>query len=184
MQAGIARSTCHLQGPVLIRDCEYLRLFLTHQEALIEYAKAIVGCRLRAEDVVQDAYLRFVGVAADRPPDQPLKYLYRIVRNRALDLTRRMRLEQHYFCAADLAANIPTDGPSQETEAIHKNDLKIVLAAIDELPDRTRIALKMHRLNGDRLKDVADRLGISLALAHGLICKGVEHCRCRLRECS
>jgi len=36
------------------------RLYLQYRPALIEYAAPIVGSREAAEDVVQDAYIRFV----------------------------------------------------------------------------------------------------------------------------
>jgi RNA polymerase sigma-70 factor (ECF subfamily) len=49
-----------------------------------------------------------------------------------------------------------------------------------ELPERTRIALMMHRFDGFKLRDIAAHLGISVALAHALVYEGLEHCRRRL----
>ncbi len=40
----------------------------------------------------------------------------------------------------------------------------------------------MHRLEGRKLREIASHLGISVALAHGLVADGVEHCRRRLRR--
>jgi len=51
-----------------------------------------------------------------------------------------------------------------------------------ELPERTQIALEMHRLGGCKLREIADRLGISVGLAHGLVAEGIEHCRRRLHR--
>jgi RNA polymerase sigma-70 factor (ECF subfamily) len=74
----------------LQHDDARLKLYLTHRAALIDYATPIVGCRARAEDVVQEAYIRFVPArVADARIEQPVAYLYRIVRNVALDWTRR-----------------------------------------------------------------------------------------------
>ncbi|MCD6074877.1 MAG: hypothetical protein K0Q70_1760, partial [Rhodospirillales bacterium] len=42
-------------------DTAKLTLFLTHRTALIDYAAPIVGDRSRAEDVVQEAFIRFSG---------------------------------------------------------------------------------------------------------------------------
>ncbi len=78
---------------------EKLQLYLSHRAALIEYAMPIVGDRMRAEDVVQEAFLRFAPARpapADPARNQPLGYLYRIVRNLALDLTRRRLTEQRH----------------------------------------------------------------------------------------
>ncbi len=68
-----------------------LGVFLAHRGELVSYAAAIVGDRTRAEDVVQEAYLRFDAAALGRPLDEPLGYLYRIVRNIALDGRRQRR---------------------------------------------------------------------------------------------
>lgn len=80
-------------------DDPRLKLFLDHRATLVDYATPIVGDRMRAEDVVQEAYIRFAPGAADGAAAgrvaQPVGYLYRIVRNLALDVTRRRRTEDH-----------------------------------------------------------------------------------------
>lgn len=66
---------------------EKVQLYLAHRGALVEYALPIVGDRMRADDVVQEAFIRF---APDKALiGQPLGYLYRIVRNLAYGFTRR-----------------------------------------------------------------------------------------------
>jgi len=75
-----------------------------------------------------------------------------------------------------------TDRPSQEEALVSRDELRVVLAPMAELPERTRIALEMHRFDGFRLKEIAAHLGISVALAHALVYEGLEHCRRRLAE--
>src|SRR3546814_20421537 len=74
-----------------------LNLYLRHRAELIDYATPIVGDRALAEDVVQDAWLRFSEAgshdAKTRLIRQPVGYLYRIVRNLALDISRRQTAE-------------------------------------------------------------------------------------------
>ncbi|MGU9546296.1 sigma factor, partial [Bacillus cereus] len=71
-----------------------LKLYLAHRAALLDYAAPIVGCRSRAEDVVQEAWLRFSRQEEDAAIRHPASYLYRIVRNLSLDLTRRSATEK------------------------------------------------------------------------------------------
>lgn len=71
-----------------------MRIYAEHRPALVDYATPIVGSRDNAEDVVQEAYFRFVPT---RPPlllglRTPVGYLYRIVRNIALDWTGATQL--------------------------------------------------------------------------------------------
>ena len=49
-----------------------------------------------------------------------------------------------------------------------------------ELPERTRIALELHRFGECTFKEIAAHLGISVGLAHALVIQGLEHCRARL----
>jgi RNA polymerase sigma-70 factor (ECF subfamily) len=116
--------------------------------------------------------------------DEPLSYLYRIVRNLALDGRRSQAREERYLVrGADLLADgVPEDRPSPEAEAVGRGELRAVRAALLELPERTRIALEMHRFGGATLKDIADFLDISVGLAHALVRDGLEHCRARLRK--
>ena len=68
---------------------------------------------------------------------------------------------------ADLQAEgVAEDRPSPEAEAVGRGELRAVQAALLELPERTRIALEMHRFGGATLKDIADFLDISVGLAH------------------
>ncbi|MCS4064264.1 MULTISPECIES: sigma factor [Pseudomonas] len=73
---------------------EKLQFYLAHRAALLDYAAPIVGCRARAEDVVQEAWLRFSRQQDDADIRHPASYLYRIVRNLALDQTRRTATEK------------------------------------------------------------------------------------------
>jgi RNA polymerase sigma-70 factor (ECF subfamily) len=157
-------------------DRNLLALFLAHRSALVTYARGILGDHARAEDVVQEAYLRLADAAGNRAIDEPQGYLYRIVRNLSVDSRRRV---QPLEAVAD---RIPLDRPSPETEVLHRDELRIVSAALAELPERSRIALEMHRLEGRKLREIADRLGISITQAHALVADAVEHCKKRLRQ--
>lgn len=167
-------------------DADQLAFFLAHRSALIDYAAPIVGCRMRAEDVVQEAYIRFSTAVgqAHGPEDRivhPVSYLYRIVRNLALDWARRLKMEAGLPDAPKLD-RISASSPSPEREALYRDELRAVADALAELPARTRIAFEMHRLGGYPLRQVAARLGISIGLTHQLIRDALTHCAERVGD--
>jgi len=172
------------ESSLLPEDKTALALFLAHRGKLVDYASGIVGSRAGGEDVVQDAWLRFSSVARKRLLDDPIGYLYRIVRNAALDGRRRVVREgKRVIADADEALEaLPESRPTPELHSLQREELAIVRAAWNELPERTRIALYMHRLEGRKLKEIAEHLGISVTLAHVLVTEGVKHCRRRLRD--
>ncbi|WP_421999628.1 sigma-70 family RNA polymerase sigma factor [Reyranella sp.] len=161
-----------------------LSVFLAHRLRLVDYAQRIVGDHSRAEDVVQEAYLRFDSASRGRPFDEPLAYLYRIVRNLALDGLRQRTRESRFMIPADAAdTDRAVDArPSPEAQAAGRSDLVALRAAIAELPPRARLALEFHRLEGQTIKEVAARLGISVGAAHGLIVDSLEYCRDRIQR--
>ncbi len=152
---------------------------MAHRGALVNYASGIVGDPGQAEDVVQEAWLRFGRVATGRPLEEPVGYLYRIVANLALDRRRRASLENRASAGEveRLAVEVADQTPSPEDEAIARQELARVMAAMAELPERTRIALEMHRFGGCTLKEIAQHLGISVSMAHVLVVQGIKHCQ-------
>lgn len=160
-----------------------LDLYIAHRTALVDYAAPILGCRAQAEDVVQEAWLRFNGRAdGEAPISQPVGYLYRIVRNLAFDLTRRMTSERRQPGGEELLDELSDDSPGPEQQAASVDELRIVNAALAELPERTRQVFEMHRLEGHTLQYIATTLNISVGLAHQLVHQALCHCADRLEQ--
>lgn len=159
-----------------------LDIYMRCRRELVSYAHGIVGDPGRAEDVVQEAFLKFRAAASGSVIDDPVSYLYRIVRNLAFDGRRRVVLERRYFDddAERALQEVAEDRPSPEADLIGRQQVARLRAALAELPEKTRIALEMHRLGGYKLREIAQRLGISESMAHVLVKEGLRHCQRRL----
>lgn len=153
-------------------------LYSTHRAALVDYAAGIVGGRAQAEDVVQDAWLRIEQVERGRLLEEPLRYFYRVVRNLALDRRRAHKRETRRDDSEAIVdiAEILDETASPEDIALARDELKRVIESMAALPERTRTALIMHRIEGSKLREIATHLGISIALAHALVAEGLRHC--------
>ena len=150
-----------------------LQLYLEHRIALINYAKVIVGDHARAEDVVQDAFLRFCA-STEEVVEQPVAYLYRIVRNLALDAVRRQAAEKRQQQSPPQWMR-PGHELSPEQRVVHSDDASRIAATLASLPEQMRIAVEMHRLGGFTLQQTADHLNISLSSAHRLVKDAIVH---------
>lgn len=143
-----------------------LTLFLTHRAALIDYATPIVGSRGQAEDIVQEAYLRFAPARPAVPVlEQPVGYLYRIVRNLALDLRRTLAAETRRDATHAVLVDPDPVAPSPEEEALYRDELRFVEQALAELPDGMRRAFEMSRMGGYTFHQIAEHLDVSVATA-------------------
>ncbi|MPY68778.1 MAG: sigma-70 family RNA polymerase sigma factor [Alphaproteobacteria bacterium] len=160
-----------------------LTLYMAHRGELVRYASGIVGDAARAEEVVQEAWLRFGAEAKGQLLEEPVGYLYRVVRNLAIDCYRqRMRERRYVEPGNSYAGRDPADDlPSPETVAVARDELRLLREAMAELPERTRIALEMRRFGGYKLREIADRLGISVTSVHDIVVEGIDYCRRRVR---
>lgn len=145
-------------------------LFIEHRGSLVDYATGLVGSRAHAEDLVQEAFIRFAPAQrSGSTVEQPLAYLYRIVRNLALDATRRRALEQRQRQDGPTWWMVPTAPRTPEQELRYRENLGRVERILSELPKDTRVAVEMHRLGGYTLQEVADHLGVSVPTVHRMV---------------
>lgn len=159
-------------------DDSRLTLYLAHRRGLVNYAARLVGSVAQAEDVVQEAWLRFV--PAQDAARQPVSYLYRIVRNLALDGRRRLAAEGRRDLASQILKADTT--PTPEDTLVNRDQLAHVQAALAELPDRTRTAFEMNRLGGLSFAEIGAQLDISTASAHRLTQEALLHIMRRLNR--
>jgi len=165
-----------------MQDAQILSLYTAHQRDLLSYASSIVGDDGRAEDITQDAYMRFSAAMSDEWRGNPVAYLFRIVRNLALDCRRRSQFEKTLFShnVDDIAEAIPAEKAAPEQQVIARSEFEQLRAALEELPERTRMAVEMHRLGGYKLREIADHMNISVSMAQYLVKEGIKHCQRRL----
>lgn len=162
-----------------------LAFFLSHRPSLVQYAARHVGTRAWAEDIVQEAYLRFAAAMAAPSAviDRPLGYLRRIVRNLALDWAQHLYPE---LCASSEPTPREDDAHgarlAPELETMRRQELRLVARALEELPQRERIAFSLRHLDELTLDEIRVELGISTTLAHKLVKNAQDHCAARLRR--
>jgi RNA polymerase sigma factor (sigma-70 family) len=172
-----------MDAATLHKHDDRLELYLTHRSALVDYATPLTGgSRALAEDVVQEAFFRFVPAEASAQAagvEKPLPYLYRIVRNLAFDMLRRSGAEARREAqVVQLGADLSAPAPDEEFQA--RDDLRRAQAALEELPERTRRAFELHRFHDFTFQQVAGTLGISVTSAHRLVREAMVHVTQRL----
>jgi RNA polymerase sigma-70 factor (ECF subfamily) len=142
-------------------------LFMGHRKALISYSARILGSRDVAEDIVQEAYLRFgISNSPAQTAREALAYLYRIVRNLSLDIVKRRKIEQRAQNDDPPFWIVPRAAETPEQTTLFCDEVRIAQQVLASLPKDIQIAVEMHRHGGCTLEAVAEHLGISVATAH------------------
>lgn len=153
--------------------------FVEHRARLLETAQRIVGTRDLAEDVLQSAYLRILDASSQLTIDQPLSYCFQVVRHLAIDFRRRMRLETQLFTGEEAGEFVVAPSASPEQAAMSGQHLVRVEQVLAGLPDRTRRAFHLYRVEGLTQRQIAAQLGVSPTLVNFMIRDVVE----ALKQC-
>jgi RNA polymerase sigma factor (sigma-70 family) len=152
------------------------RSFVAHRKQLMEVAERILRCRRRAEDIVQDAFLKVIERTDADTVLRPAAYLQSMVRNLAIDQYRRSAFEYRLFASEEHGWHVAADH-SAEASLWGRQCLGVIDRALSELPERTRTAFELHRVQGLTQRDVARRLRISPTLVNFMIRDALAHCR-------
>jgi len=155
-------------------------LFLNHRQSLIQTIIRIVGCPQTAEDLAHEAYLKMLHASKTQEISYPYPFLYQIARNLALDHLRkekiRQRSDNHPKDDEDnLLECIPSNAPTPERQADERQQVALMLDALNGLSERRRQILVLHKFHHWTYERIAQHYGISrsaveknvhVALAH------------------
>lgn len=147
-------------------------LVTQHAPALTLYARQWCHC---AEDVVQSAFLKLA--AMPTPPNQVVPYLYRMVRNLAIDMARaNRRRKKHEMMAAtqSFAWFEPDDDPGG-LDASH------AARALCDIPADCREVIIAHLWGGLTFEQIGIVQGSSAATCHRRFMAGITALRERLK---
>ncbi|MFQ3191128.1 MAG: RNA polymerase sigma factor (sigma-70 family) [Paraglaciecola sp.] len=146
---------------------------------LLWTCQKILNCPKRAEDALQDAFIRLSQLAPEQSIEikRPERYLFQVVRNISIDHKRKLTKEDGYlseltpqFEIADCA-----DGPEQILD--EHNLLNAIENSLAKLPRRTREVFEIYRHGDLTQKEISKKYGISPTLVNFLIKDAIKSCR-------
>lgn len=152
---------------------ELLAVYLDRRPALVRFFTTRTGSQDRAEDIVQDIYVRLQSMSDEAAAgvQSPLPFLYRIGGNLMLDAIRGGRRATERDKAWTDASGAAVDGiavvdaPSPEDAAWARLKLDQVAAALADVPPKAREAFRLHKIDGLTHAEVAARMGVSRSSA-------------------
>ncbi|HTU20579.1 MAG TPA: sigma-70 family RNA polymerase sigma factor [Gemmataceae bacterium] len=153
-----------------MRSDDFVRLLDRHGPALVLYARQWCDT---PEDVVQEAFLKLVSLR--QPPRAVVPYLYRIVRNAALDARKAARRRQRRESAMARTIRWFVE---PEIEGL---DEAIAVAALQRLPDEEREVIVARLWGGLSFEEIASVAGCSTSTAFRRYNAGIDALRKELR---
>ena len=160
-------------------------LYERHKGAMFRYCLRHCNERATAEETFQDVWMRVIGARSRyRPSAKFTTWLYRIARNRVIDVYRannpgeRVSLDDESSAIEPRAAQTTDPGRQVDSQRIATR----LDAALAELPSDQRDAFLLHEEAGLALDDIARVAGVGRETAKSRLRYALKKLRAALRD--
>ena len=156
-------------------------VYLEQRPALLRFLCARMRNPERAEDVLQDVYLKLSKSNLPTNIDNPSGFLFRMASNLALDHIRkskRARLRDQAWSELNnekTGNQYQMDTPHADDALIAKQMLTALKTRLQTLSPKAREAFERHKFEGQSYKQVADEMGISIGTVGKHLGKAIKH---------
>ena len=156
----------------------YQSVYYHYYESLCNYAMSFIRNREKAEDIVQEVFLKLWIKRASLKTGGSLKpYLYKMTYN---EFVNTFRKDNRYQEELDIFKVVALSSVIQESEEAWQYSLKRMKDAIDNLPPRCKEIFLMHKRDGLKQKEIAESLCISVKTVENQVAKALKSLREKL----
>ncbi|MEY4931682.1 MAG: hypothetical protein RLZZ403_2 [Pseudomonadota bacterium] len=166
----------------LTRREQIATLFERHNETLVNLLAMKLRSRQEARDVVQEAYVRILGLEDSRVVGELQAYLYRTANNIAIDRIRE-RSRRAGVSRADINdATLSTPEPTAEQAFEEEQRTTLIRRYMAELPPKCRMAFMLFKFEFLSYAEIASRLNLTESMVRKYVLRAARHCHQRLTE--
>ncbi len=149
--------------------------FVTYRQPLARFFTKRIGPDADVDDLVQEVFTRIYKQGVNDRLDNPNAYIFQVAANLVRDRARRNSTRQEFSrsLAIDVADRVEELSPERVLQG--RQELKNLQSALAELPQRTRAVFLLHRFEGFKYKEIANRLGISTSAVEKHMMAAIRH---------
>ncbi len=164
------------------QELDFDALVARFELPLLQYATRIIGDRERARDVVQETFVQLQRAAREQVDPAPVKWLFTVCRNRALNVCRKERrltfVDEQVLEDREAAQPAPSERIEQ-TEA-----RGFLLRILGTLPPRQQEVLQLKFQSDLSYAEIADITNTSAGSVGVLIHTALKTLRTRYADAS
>lgn len=147
-----------------------------HREALRGWLHARFPALDDVDNVVQETMTRVWQARSQGPVRSPRAMLYATAHNFAVDQLRRQRVVPMEALAEKVELSVFEESPTPADRAARNQELELLTAAIQSLPEKCRQVLTLRKIYGLSQKEIASQLGISEHTVEAQVGNGIRRC--------
>ena len=133
------------------------------------------------DDLVQEVFVRMQAQGTDSSIEHLDRYLFTVAASVLTDRARRKTVRHETEHEALHEDHYPVEDLTPERVLLDREALEVVIAAIAELPVRTRDVFVLHRFEEMTCTSIAAQLGMSVSAVEKHIMKALRALHSRLR---
>ena len=127
------------------------------------------------DDLRQEVFVRvFEHCRRHAQPESALAFMLSVARNLLIDMARRKQIVSIEAYADVDAVVLSVDELSPERHQSGRSELRLLQAALDDLPRRCREVVQLRKIEGLSQREVANRLGIAEDTVERQVSKGIR----------
>ena len=172
----------------------FSELVLRHRNAIVNLTHRYLRNRADAEDLTQEVFYRVYRARKRyRPEAKFTTWLYRVAVNACLNEVRNRKRRLTWTATSlsgasedgagtgGLAARVADDTAIAPLDAVENQELREqVRAAVDELPERQRMAILLNKFHGLSYEELAETLDMTIPGIKSLLVRARENVRKRI----
>ncbi|HWD13985.1 RNA polymerase sigma factor [Pseudochrobactrum sp. sp1633] len=165
---------------------ELMSAYLRQLKWLRDMLKRRTRSHELADDALQETWLRLTKIQDKTCEVRDHRaFILRVANNIAIDLLRKE--QRHYkACLSDeeILKAVADSTPSPEIFTIDRDQLRQLVLALLQLPEKPRTALLLARCDCLTHYEIAQRLGVSESMVARYLAQALRHCRDHFRGIS
>lgn len=156
---------------------QYEKFVVDYQPRLMAYVLHFVDDRSDAQDILQDSFLSLWTKYSGNPEREYPKLIFRITRNKCLDYLKHRKIADSHF------EPLPPYGDEKlfnydfglgaDSKYIYQELQSQVDEVLDSLPEKCREVFMLSRFKRMKNREIAEHLGISVAMVEKHIRKAL-----------
>jgi RNA polymerase sigma factor (sigma-70 family) len=132
------------------------------------------------DDLVQEVFVRMQGHGVGPPIEHLDRYLFTVAASVLTDLARRSAVRHEKAHESLEEAHYPIEERTPERVLLDREALDVIVAAISDLPTRTREVFVLHRFEEMTCNTIAAEYGMSVSAVEKHIMKALRFLHARL----
>ncbi len=156
----------------------WAEIYTQFAPAVFRFCRRAMPSREDAEDATSEVFLKVRSKLDQYDASRPFNaWLYRVAANHCWDLLRRRRVRQDLETGDIETMPLEHPDPGQLEQLIAQKSREDVRKALDQLPNRTRMALTLRYYSDMSYDEIAETLGVRRAFVGVLLLRARHQLR-------